>query len=446
MSDSPWAPRDPSRDNGQSWNPSGSTPQGQQPTPEQVWGQQASTPQAPQQQNPYQQNPQRPYRAGNPTGQPGQQGADQPAWGAQGSTWQNQASAWQPQQTHPGNRKKQPALPFIIGGGALVLIIAIVAAAIALKPDKAERADATTGQGTSQGTGQAAGTSTDPVATVTSYFQAVISGDADKALSFGAAEPPSRTLLTSEVLKAAQKENPITDLKVTPGSQSDYRATANVSYRVAGQSVSDSVRLRRADTSEPWHLDKAAADVYVSSMASGAKVGGVEVTDTRITLFPGVYTLSSGNDYVTYGDGKNQITVKSPTSYSSGYSALSAKLTTKGTQAWRDAVRSAMKTCLASTKVSPPNCPWSLTGTSRDGYTVTDGTIHYSSGLTSIDTATPRLSSGSSIVKGSISEKITIVAMGTKGSSGQSKLTGYKYVSAEASVDLSKDKPTVTWN
>ena len=137
----------------------------------------------------------------------------------------------------PGAPKKpRPAwlIPALIGGGAVLLVIVLIAGIAIVK---------------SVGGGGDTGS---PGATVKAYFAALQAGDAKKALSYGKEAPASTELLTDDVLRKQRELAPIKDLKIV--SETDgYMGSVHLTVTIGAVSTA----------TEAWTL----GDIGVGLMA-----------------------------------------------------------------------------------------------------------------------------------------------------------------------------------
>lgn len=288
-----------------------------------------------------------------------------------------------------------------------------------------------------------------PDAALKDYFDAIIKGDAKRALKYGSSTPSgSSKYLTDEMLKASQKANPISSLEVSGDTSSQTSASLSADYSIGDESVTATYRMYRNGKGARWQMSRAATDVDLSTLGSSTmKINGVSVEASKIALFPGGYTFDSGNDYIKYGSGDDStMYIKDPSSYVSSYD-LKPQLTTKGTQTYKDLVKAKLTSCLASHKIRPQGCPFYSPSTTNQGSKITEDSLNYTSTtLDSIDSASPTLESGTTKAKAYLylSVRVTGKAVNSSGQavsvSGTASTTGNNPV-----VDFGTEKPTLTW-
>lgn len=444
---------------GSPWDPN-STPQN--------WGSANPPPGQPQ-------SPQQPAPGWDPQGQQGQQGwnQQQPYPGQQnwqgggydpnaqaGGTWSGQQN-WTPQGAggpgSPGGPGGQygsggsgsggSGKGILIGVIAAVVVVALGLTFFLLNRNKDDGEQAVPGTSTSAGQTSGSGSTRivdDPKAALEDYFDAVMKGDPKRALSYGRNSPSgSSKYLTADVMNAAQKQNPIKNLTLDAGTTTDYSATVNVSYDIAEESVTSTYRLSRSDKGSHWQMSQAAANVDLSRLGGETvKINGQDVSASKIALFPGGYTLESGNEYVQYGNDDSTLYVKEPTGYVSTYDMAPA-LTTKGLSTWRSLVKDSLSKCLASTKFKPEGCPFYVLDKTSQGTAIQENSVTYStSSAASVETMTPRLTAGTMQAVGSMYMVVRVTAKTANGGNASGTAT---VTSTKPTVDFSAETPAVTW-
>ncbi|MDN6511801.1 MAG: hypothetical protein L0K47_00435 [Acidipropionibacterium jensenii] len=454
---SPWDPNSGQ----QNWGQGGQQRDPQHPP--QNWGSANQPPQGAQ-------GPQSPQSWGSANQPPQQNWGQQAPYDGSTQTWP--ASGSDPNSPNSGNWSGQQPWaqqPGQGGGGptgphgsrkgigigiAIVAVVLVAAVGLAFflvnrNKDGGEQAQggSTSSASTDSGS-QPIKTIDDPKAAVQDYFDAVMKGDPKRALSYGRSSPSgSSKYLTAEVMKAAQKQNPIKNLTVDATSDSDFSSSVNVSYDIGSESMTSTLRLSRTDKGGHWQMSQAAANVDLS------RIGGDEITindmpvsASRIALFPGGYTFQSGNDYIQYGDDDSTLYVKEPSSYISTYDMAPA-LTAKGLSTYRSLVKESLNACLASNKIRPTGCPFYSPSTTTSGSSIVENSVQYSTTQASnIDTLVPRLAPGTMQASGSLylHVKVTAKTRSSSGSTGQASGSAGTS-STRPTVDFSADKPVASW-
>lgn len=236
--------------------------------------------------------------------------------------------------------KKGSKVPLFIGGGVLLLIIAVIVGSFMLPNGGAF---APPGHA---GTAKAA---------VEGYLKALAAGDASAAIDFGAAAPSETSLLTDEILQASNLRAPITGIAVEDATGSGT-ATVSASYQLGTESVSATYLTEKIGTE--WRLVNTARDLHLFSMDGiTLTLNGIEITnDSSITLFPGSYVLASANDRLQVKGG--EFVVESPTDYNNP--SFSVDLSDKGITDARTAAQSLLNSCVKQKKLAPTGCGFYL--------------------------------------------------------------------------------------
>ncbi|WP_197429905.1 hypothetical protein [Auraticoccus cholistanensis] len=192
-----------------------------------------------------------------------------------------------------------------------------------------------------------------PSDTVRRYLEALAAADAGAALAEAATQPADRTLLTDEVLRASQQIAPLSAITVP---DTDAGSSVEASYRLGEEQVTR--RFRVAEVPGGYQLETVAATLDVSRLRTEAlplTVAGTDVAGDSVTLFPGVYAVETGNEYLAYGSG--QLLVKDPDAYLDT-SDLALDITEEGVTAFTELVEAHLDKCLASSSPEPKGCPF----------------------------------------------------------------------------------------
>ncbi len=286
----------------------------------------------------------------------------------------------------PGEGRKRKTL-WLVTGGAIALVVVVAAGAFFVWSKFS-------------GDGGAQAAQDRQVAvegTVTSYLEAIATGDAATALGHLAEEPDSTRLLTDDVLAASNETAALTGIEVRAGTATGSTAEVKASYRLGDTDVDQTFTVTERDGGWAIVDGTATVDLSVSTGDLSLAVNGQAVTDaSAVVLFPGSYALTVAGDpaaYVTLGAATFQVTssgeVKAPT--------ITATLTDEGVAAFRQAVRASVEACVASPNLES-GCPRSgldVPASMEDGTVVTEGTVvrTLSPELSAeFDTLVPRLS------------------------------------------------------
>lgn len=233
------------------------------------------------------------YGAGPSTGAP-QTGYGPPNWESQGwaqSVEQHGTGGAPPPgfsgQLPTPRKNRKPLIITATAATAIVVVIAVVAAVLLSSGGGEEATGAATPQEAAKG-----------------YLEALASGDAEKALSYGINEPENKTFLTDEILKKQFATKPITDIQVNPISEAD--GTVQVMLKWGEQSVDEQLRLKKADDGS-WKLVRAAYPLDFGAdkkkgdtpLITSLTIAGKPLPESRIAyVFPGPLDLGNTNPYV----------------------------------------------------------------------------------------------------------------------------------------------------
>ena len=195
-----------------------------------------------------------------------------------------------------------------------------------------------------------------PAKVVDSYFTALRSADASRALRYG--RPPSGDLryLTSPVLRVQQTMAPMGALTVFGTQLHGDAATVSVRYPVgsgnSAKTMSDSITLHRR--SRHWLIDSTSATVRidVGNGRNRATLAGFTLPTDAVALFPGAAPITYDSDLLEQDPASDPITLSS-----TGVLRVVPQLTAAGRQALADGMKSAMSTCLEQAAKAPPTCP-----------------------------------------------------------------------------------------
>lgn len=223
-----------------------------------------------------------------------------------------------------------------------------------------------------------------PDAAINAYFAALNTGDASSIIAMAESVPTDTTLLTNEVLTQATQDTQITDVSI---AESTDKRTFPVTYTIAGHTVSDTFELNK-DSVGSYRLATIALPMSINPIPAsqvGLRVNGVPVTSSKITVFPGTYTMTL--DSPMYQLQPDTFVVDSlirPPSLSDNQISL----TDQGIDDVRKAAKDHLTWCLANKETIKPECGLNYTGTFDDQKLVTDSLeCKVSSGAGAIDRA-----------------------------------------------------------
>ncbi len=356
-----------------------------------------------------------PPHGGPQPGQPGQPG--QPVYG-------------RPPSGPPpgGGGKSNKALWVILGGIAAFLVLAILAIVVLVSVSGGDEEGGTAG-----------GPAENQSAAVKNYLEALADGDAKKALSLTAVEPLDTSFLTDEVLQASAEMGKITDIRVGEVAN-EYTSLVPATFKVGDQAVTEDFYVAKAG--DGWKMKDAGSEIDFTNMRSNTLpllVNGTALDADKVMLFPGVYELSTGSDYVSYGTGK--FTVKSNNDYLSS-SDLTPALTPAGEKAYVSAVKESTDACLQKRDLSPANCP-NQAGSSQTYKIEKDSIKWRQRGTNPFANLRPRLDFDNPNIATSRPSLQLEITADCNSSSGRCNLRTYS--SSEATVDMTADSLKVKW-
>ncbi|MGC5023788.1 hypothetical protein ACLQ3K_03455 [Tsukamurella sp. DT100] len=254
----------------------------------------------------------------------------------------------------PGAPKKpRPAwlIPALIGGGAIALVIVLIAGIAIAK---------------SVGGGGDTGS---PGATVKAYFAALQAGDAKKALSYGKEGPASTELLTDEMLRKQRELAPIKDVKIV--SETDgFMGSVHLTVTIGEVSYDENLNLEKVG--DEWKLQTAAVQLkpyssYDSDKKNITILGKPLPASGVVYVFPGALDLGSANknlvpqqEKISVGDNKGQAPVDGLSRYSVGSTfSIAFGLSDAAKTSAREQIAAKYSACAASKDRYPSGCPQS---------------------------------------------------------------------------------------
>ncbi len=256
----------------------------------------------------------------------------------------------------PGDGRRKTLI--IIGVVALALIVLGVGTALLLINLRQTASTDSGGSAASSGAtspGRTTAAATGASDAVEAYLTALSTGDAAKALSYGATKPTERSMLTDKVLVKAGKRAPLSAIDV-PAVDGQSSATVQASYKIGKTPVTESFEVIKQG--EAWKLERVAAEVELGLVRTASVpllINGTRVTKKAVSLFPGSYTFSTGLTYLDYG-AEPTILIKTPSAFPNT-SQLAVRVNAKGKDAAVAAVKKSYAKCLKSSDSAPAKCP-----------------------------------------------------------------------------------------
>lgn len=193
---------------------------------------------------------------------------------------------------------------------------------------------------------------TTPADSVRRYLEALAADDADAALAEAATQPADRTLLTDEVLRASHAITPMTDVNVPAAAET---SSVEASYRLGTELIT-----RRFDVEEVpggYRVSSVTTTIDIASLNRGElpmAVMGTAVDSDSLTLFPGVYAVTTTQQNLRYGVG--EVAVKDP-DQTIANAPLTIEMTDVGRATFADLIRDELRRCTKSTEPAPKDCP-----------------------------------------------------------------------------------------
>lgn len=275
----------------------------------------------------------------------------------------------------------------------------------------------------------------DPEQVVRAYLRALADGDAATALSLGAEPPPETTLLTPEVLARAREHAPLTEVEVTGTDGTVVRAE----YRLGDRPVTAEFTV--VDTPDGPRLARAWGLLRLEPAAGhdlARMVFGVQVTEPRTAVFPGVYPVHTGRELIDW-DEDATVLVDRPDPHAAPRTVLRPRLTPAGEEVFAHHTREFLRRCLTAKQLAPEGCPFSAEarGEVAPGsvvWTVPDGDP--------MAEFEPRIDFDNVLVTTARFD-FTVVARWQE--DGES-MNAERYVDGRATLDISdEDAPVFTW-
>lgn len=129
--------------------------------------------------------------------------------------------------------------------------------------------------------------------TVQAYFDALQQGDADAVLKLAQEQPKDKTFLTDEILQAAMRDTPITDVTIGEPVENTGATTVDVSYKIGGQKVDAVFALVASRTTHKLrNVTKTVLATGFTTPIMDVQLNGVAIKSKEIEVFPGRYTVA----------------------------------------------------------------------------------------------------------------------------------------------------------
>ncbi|HLQ81917.1 MAG TPA: hypothetical protein VK103_00150 [Bacillota bacterium] len=327
--------------------------------------------------------------------------------------------------TPPPKKSNGLLIGGIIAGAAVVVIAAIVIGVILTR---------------------AGGDRNTPTNTVQGYFDALVAGDAEKALSYAKVDPTDKTFLTNDMLTTSNEKAPITNVVVAETSDDAYRVP--VSYQIGERRINAEIRVE--EIGNEWKLSAIASEVRVARTGIAPLINGVEAKTDTIYLFPGTYTVSTGNEYVTFPEDESTLTIDEPSQYGGASLSMSPELSQEGLDLMLKEAEKSLQACLAKKELKPEGCPFYANPNLEDGDVKIDmSTFRYTAEGEQFEDVKPRLDyDNPMIAQFNYYPNVKYYAEAERTSNGQKGTFNARVTRSDtntAQMDFSQETPTFSW-
>lgn len=257
------------------------------------------------------------------------------------------------------------------------------------------------------------------VAATDDFFAAVADGSGEDALAVLAEEPADTTLLSDEVLAAAQTESPVAVEETAIASINADLDEAQVTTLVSVGSESAEWTLDLVRDGDDWKITNE-LPTLIAEGASTIEANGVAVPEGEpLAVFPGTYTFGTGSDRLEFTSGTTVVVEQGEATWS-GEGAT--EITSAG-QAWViERGTASLQACTEQLELSPTNCPLAVNASPEQDVdprtirrTITNdpwsgATVTYSDGVASIRVSISWEFEASGLVNG---QRATFTSSGT---------------------------------
>lgn len=304
---------------------------------------------------------------------------------------------------------------------------------------------ATSGEGSREGTRDAAASEV-----VTEYMDALAAGDVSSAIDL-VKTSGVETVLSEKAYEQALESAPVDDVEVKePSLDDEMSGSVSVTFTVGGESAHESISVHDYDRDGEWEMIPPTTGLEPPTPLSGlgVKVNGDEIDDDDVLLLlPGTYEVAiSSPHYALSGAASMDVT-----SSTEAPSWPKPSLSSSGTTAFREAVRTEVDACLAQ-KTLKAGCDLGTIPTTekQQGWKMVDGTVERSLADDTekkLKTLTPTVDSREpTSLEGPVIGTVDTTMSCTKdGQTGECELFIGGSIGAPY-VDMSGKEPTVEWS
>jgi hypothetical protein len=294
--------------------------------------------------------------------------------------------------------------------------------------------------------GETGAETTTPAGVVQGYLEALAASNAEAALSFVDEAPADSPFLTDEALAASNELGPITDIEVVEPADADFSTYVTATYSVGDVPVTTEFSVNEYEAEGSWKMTAITADLELGSRFAGLDMtlNGQPVESDSVQVFPGTYELATTtpNFVVT---GETVVTVREPFDYPS-FGDTNAGLSEEGVLVFRQAVKDAVATCIAS-KNFVAGCGLDIPQVLDDGSRLVEGTLSRSlraETQATLDNLQPQESFGEPLVVSSEFIGGISVTVGIEGGGTGEVLFGPSL--GAPVVDFTSGTPVVRWD
>ncbi len=197
-----------------------------------------------------------------------------------------------------------------------------------------------------------------PTETVQRYLQAISQNDALRALQEVADEPTGASMLTDEVLRSAHLDNPMSGIEVTDTNS----PRVPVRFKLGDTEVKTVITVKAQGG--VFRIDDGFATADLTNARKldvGIQLGGREVTEDLVTVFPGIYPITTSDTRLQLAPGGSVKAAEVSTS--SELAPQQVELTDSGKTALSAAAQTQFSECAKLKVAADPDCPFSVEST-----------------------------------------------------------------------------------
>lgn len=197
-----------------------------------------------------------------------------------------------------------------------------------------------------------------PQQVVVEYFNALQSGDIERAMALGDRGGTGLgTLITPQAYARTRELSPIGNLKIL--TDDPAAVEVRVSYTVGDEPVDAAIRLIRLDDGS-YRMARTTVTVQLQVVGGQnlpMKINGQDVDHTQqLEVVPGSYELDSGLPFIAY-PANNNFRINSLSRADPQLLTVNPQLTEAGRSTLMDNARRSLDRCIAQKELTPTGCP-----------------------------------------------------------------------------------------